>query len=69
MTLDEVVLGAPLDRLHGERLIVSAAQDHDRHLGGNRLRGAEGGQAARVGKGEIEKDAVGHRVAKVRLRR
>src|SRR5262249_43511692 len=66
LALEEVVVGAALDRLERGGLVVTRGEDDDRHAGGGGHRALYGVEALAVGKREIEEQRV-ERFASKRL--
>ncbi len=58
-SFDQVVLGAVLQRLDGDRFIRQAGKHHDRHFGFIAAHGQQRIQAAAVGKREVQQHHVG----------
>jgi hypothetical protein len=56
--LYQIILGAALDSLHGEGLVIDAGEDDDGDIGGAILDAEEGVDALAIGQGEIEEDGI-----------
>ncbi len=58
LALDQVVLRTHMNGVHGQRLVLVAAQHDDRHAGGERLRLGDRIETFAVRQREVEQDAV-----------